>query len=65
VIDFYQECSEALGRSVLVEKLVTLPVRERIGRFKYVPADQMKQEYDEIIQTMKKEIQDLEQKEDY
>lgn len=65
VLDYYSESVGALGRGVSVEKLVSLPVRERIGRFKYMPADRMEQEYKDIIQTMKKEIQSLEQKEDY
>ena len=65
VLDYYSESVGALGRGVSVEKLVSLPVRERIGRFKYVPADRMEQEYKDIIQTMKKEIQSLEQKEEY
>ena len=65
VLDYYSESVGALGRGVSVEKLVSLPVRERIGRFKYMPADRMEQEYKDIIQTMKKEIQGLEQKEEY
>ena len=65
VLDYYSESVGALGRGVSVEKLVSLPVRERIGRFKYVPADRIEQEYKDIIQTMKKEIQNLEQKEEY
>lgn len=65
VLEYYRESVEALGRNVSVEKLVKLPVRERIGRFKYVPADRMQAEYDDIIQTLKTEINDLEQKEDY
>ena len=65
VLDYYSESVGALERGVSVEKLVSLPVRERIGRFKYMPADRMEQEYKDIIQTMKKEIQSLEQKEEY
>ena len=65
VLDYYSESVGALGRGVSVEKLVSLPVRERIGRFKYMPSDRMEQEYKDIIQTMKKEIQSLEQKEEY
>jgi len=42
-----------------------MAVRERIGRFKYIPADRMEQEYQDILQVMHKEIQSLEQKEEY
>lgn len=65
VLDYYSESVGALGRGVSVDKLVSLPVRERIGRFKYVPADRMEQEYKDILQVMHKEVQSLEQKEEY
>ncbi|MBW7572102.1 V-type ATP synthase subunit A [Caproiciproducens faecalis] len=65
VLDYYQEAVDALARGVSADKLASLAVRERIGRFKYIPADRMEQEYKDILQVMHKEIQSLEQKEDY
>ena len=65
VLDFYQASVEALGKGVSVDKLVVLPVRERIGRFKYIPSDQTQQEYDEIIKELNNQIDALAQKEDY
>ncbi len=65
VLEYYQEAVEALARGVSADKLVSMAVRERIGRFKYIPADRMEQEYQDILQVMHKEIQSLEQKEEY
>ncbi|MDF1494839.1 V-type ATP synthase subunit A [Caproiciproducens sp. CPB-2] len=65
VLEYYQEAVEALARGVSADKLVSMAVRERIGRFKYIPADRMEQEYKDILQVMHKEIQSLEQKEEY
>ena len=65
VLEYYQEAVEALARGVSADKLVSMAVRERIGRFKYIPADRMEQEYKDILQVMYKEIQSLEQKEEY
>ncbi|MGX8711422.1 MAG: V-type ATP synthase subunit A [bacterium] len=65
VLVYYQEAVEALARGVSADKLVSMAVRERIGRFKYIPADRMEKEYQDILQVMHKEIQSLEQKEEY
>ncbi len=65
VLEYYQEAVEALARGVSADKLVSMAVRERIGRFKYIPADRMEQEYQDVLQVMHKEIQSLEQKEEY
>jgi len=65
MLDFYHVCGEGLSRGVAVEKLVTLAVRENIGRFKYIPDDQVQHEYDEIIKMLEHEIEQLIKKEDY
>src|SRR5690606_14295438 len=36
VLNYYDEAAAALEKGADIEKLVTLPVRERIGRYKYV-----------------------------
>ncbi len=65
VLDFYRTSVDALSSGISVEKLVRLPVREQIGRFKYIPNDQIQHEYDEIIKMLGSEIDELKQKEDY
>lgn len=65
VMDYFEKASKALKDGVSVEELVNLPVRERIGRFKYVPGDRMKQEYEDILQQLSSEIDAAAQKEDF
>ncbi|MFU0831431.1 MAG: Archaeal/vacuolar-type H+-ATPase catalytic subunit A/Vma1 [Oscillospiraceae bacterium] len=66
VLRFYDDAVEALKRGAPVNELVKLPVRERIGRFKYVPADKTAAEFDEITTQLAKEIEDLlNRKEDF
>ena len=36
ILDYYKKAGEALAAGVAIERLVALPVRENIGRFKYV-----------------------------
>ncbi|HKL79793.1 MAG TPA: V-type ATP synthase subunit A [Mobilitalea sp.] len=63
VLSYYDLSLENLSNGVSIEDLVNLPVRERIGRFKYVAMDKTKKEFDDIITTLHREISDLIKKE--
>ena len=63
ILLYYTEASEALGR-VSIDDLVKLPVRERIGRFKYTPDNDIRSEYDAISRQLSEEIDALKQKEE-
>lgn len=63
VLAYYDISLESLKSGVSVEALVKLSVRERIGRFKYVSMDKTKREYDSIIETISREINELQKEE--
>ena len=65
VMDYSEKAAKALKNGVSVEDLVNLPVRERIGRFKYIPGDRVKQEYEDILHQLSSEIDAAAQKEDF
>jgi V/A-type H+-transporting ATPase subunit A len=62
VLQFYDVSLENLS-NLSIDDLVKLPVRERIGRFKYIKIDKIKQEYDEVLMQLKTEIHALAKKE--
>ena len=62
VLQFYDISLENLS-NLSIDDLVKLPVRERIGRFKYIKIDKIKQEYDEVLMQLKTEIHALAKKE--
>ena len=64
ILGFYDVASGYLDKGISIDSLVTLPVRERIGRFKYTPRDKMKQEFDSIMHDIHREIDGLVEKED-
>lgn len=64
VLKYFDISLEALKKGVNVEKIVNIPVRERIGRFKYVPSEKVNGEYDDIIKTLNREIEELVMKEE-
>ena len=62
VLEFYETTTAALAGGVSIDELVKLPVRERIGRFKYMEEDKIANELDGIIDQLAYEIEELSQK---
>ncbi|MBE6016081.1 MAG: V-type ATP synthase subunit A [Lachnospiraceae bacterium] len=60
ILSYYDEAQEALNRGVGIEPIVNLAVREKIGRFKYTPQDQIVDEYEKILAELKAEVSKLE-----
>ena len=48
VTAFYERATEALSQGASLQKLISMPVRERIGRFKYVTEDALDEEYKKV-----------------
>lgn len=64
VLNYFDVASEALGRGVSINDLVKLEVREKIGRFKYVPNDDIEKEFNEVVKNLHREIDALSAEED-
>lgn len=65
ILAYYDKAKEALANGTDIEMLVNLPVRERIGRYKYVPEDKVRDEFESIKALLDSEIKDvLERSED-
>lgn len=56
VMSFYHESQEALGKGAAINDLLKMPVRERIGRYKYVHEDQLQQEYNSVVEELHTQI---------
>ncbi len=56
VLEFYDRSLEALRSGVDIEKISSMPVRERIGRIKYIAEKQIDSEYSAIIAQLVKEL---------
>ena len=63
ILSYYELAKDATGKNASFSRLVSLPVRESIGRFKYIEEEKIDQAYDEIQTELKKEIADLISKE--
>ncbi|MDD6484222.1 MAG: V-type ATP synthase subunit A [Clostridiales bacterium] len=56
VLEYYDQCVSALSKGAGVNKLVSLPVRERIGRIKYVHENEIENEAASIKAQLRDEI---------
>ena len=56
---YYDKALEALKSGANIEMLVNIPVRERIGRFKYEPEDKIEAEFESINAQLDSEIKDV------
>ncbi|WP_316609295.1 V-type ATP synthase subunit A [uncultured Ruminococcus sp.] len=59
ILSFYDKALEALRNGANIELLVNMPVRERIGRYKYEPEDKVAAEFDSIQAQLDSEIADV------
>ncbi len=64
VLAFYDITLNALTQGADINQLVKLPVRERIGRFKYMEVEKLEVEYDSILESIHRESNLLLQKEE-
>ena len=64
VMAFYEQAVEALGEGASLQKLINMPVREQIGRFKYTLEDELDQGYEEVKKELHVEIANTLGKED-
>ncbi|MCQ2514155.1 MAG: V-type ATP synthase subunit A [Ruminococcus sp.] len=59
ILSYYDKAREALEKGADIEMLVNLPVRERVGRFKYEQEADINKEFDTIQALLDKEIKEV------
>ena len=65
VMSYYEEATRALAQGGNMNKLIDLPVRERIGRYKYTKEEDIESAYDDIYTELCIEIANTIEKEDF
>ena len=56
IIEYYDNALEALQKGADIEVLAALPVRENIGRFKYVKETDIDKEFQKVHQILVREV---------
>ncbi|MCI8650221.1 MAG: V-type ATP synthase subunit A [Anaerotruncus sp.] len=66
MLAYYDQSAAALGKNgVTIDDLVKLPVRERIGRFKYTTNENLEAEFKAILEVLAAEIAGAAKKEEF
>ena len=60
IMDYFTEATAAVNRGVRLQRLLDLPVMERIGRFKMTPPEDIVAEYENLLAEMRKQIREIE-----
>ncbi len=56
VLAFYEQSKKALEGGASIQNLIKMPVREQIGRFKYVTEDKLDEEFKQVDETLSAQI---------
>ena len=56
VNEFFDRATDALKDGASLQKLISMPVREQIGRFKYVTEDKLDEEFKQVDETLSAQI---------
>ncbi len=59
VLQFYDHSLDALNKGASINDIVNLPVREAIGRFKYVEEADIEENYKKILDRLNKELAEI------
>lgn len=65
VLAYYDQAKQGLEDGASIQGLVKMPVRERIGRFKYTVNDNIETEYQATLDQLKQEIAEVVGKGDF
>lgn len=64
VIAFYEQSAEALRQGATIKHILSMDVREKIGRFKYVLPENVDTEFENIQKLLAQELESIKGKED-
>lgn len=64
ILAYYDISAEAIKQNADIEALSNLPIRESIGRFKYVEEDKIDDTYEAILSSLKRDIMEQTRREE-
>ena len=59
VLAFYDKTTAALDKGANLDLMINMPIRERIGRFKYVKEDEIDKMFDDILYNLDVDIDNI------
>ena len=65
IMEFYHKAVDALSQGASINSIISVPVKESIGRFKYVHEDEIDQHYSQVLADLDEQMKDLAEKEEF
>ena len=59
IMEYYEKAKEVLDKGGDIEKVLSIAVRETIGRFKYVTEQQIEEEYHKVSKELVRELSEV------
>ena len=59
ILSYFDMAKEAVAKGAPFGKVAELPVRESIGRFKYIEEEKIDAAYEDLLETMRNDLQEL------
>ena len=59
ILSYFDMAKDAVAKGAAFGKVAALPVRESIGRFKYIEEEKIDAAYEELMETMRNDLQEL------
>ncbi len=57
ILAFYDKSEQALKKGAVIDNLVNMPSRERIGRFKYTKEEECAKAFEEILSELDSDVE--------
>ena len=65
IMEFYYRAVDVLSKGGKINDIISVPVKEQIGRFKYTHEDDIDKHYGEVLAELEKQMKELAEKEAY
>ena len=59
IITWYEQALEAMTKHVNLDKIIEMPIREKIGRAKYIPESERKEKFAELNKELEQAFAEL------
>ena len=63
IMEFYYKAVDVLSKGASINDIITIPVKENIGRFKYTHEDDIDQHYSQVMSQLEEQMQQLAERE--
>lgn len=65
IMEFYHKAVTVLSKGGSINGIISVPVKENIGRFKYVHEDEIDTQYEKVLEELDQQMKEIAEKEEF